>query len=75
MGNVSLKVLEKSLNFLFKNGYEPCIYEQDLYSRSRTVHKVPVILLPPRPASCLLPPASPTHKNPESHGMCPKGSI
>ena len=24
MGNVSLKVLEKSLNFLFKNGYEPC---------------------------------------------------
>ena len=25
MGNVSLKVLEKSLNFLFKNGYEPCI--------------------------------------------------
>ena len=25
MGNVSLKVLEKSLSFLFKNGYEPCI--------------------------------------------------
>ena len=25
MRNVSLKVLEKSLNFLFKNGYEPCI--------------------------------------------------
>ena len=25
MGNVSLKVLEKSLNFLFKNGYEPCV--------------------------------------------------
>ena len=24
MGNVSLKVLEKSLNFLFKNGYKPC---------------------------------------------------
>ena len=24
MGNVSLKVLEMSLNFLFKNGYEPC---------------------------------------------------
>ena len=24
MGNMSLKVLEKSLNFLFKNGYEPC---------------------------------------------------
>ena len=24
MGNVSLKVLEKSLNFLLKNGYEPC---------------------------------------------------
>ena len=24
MGNVSLQVLEKSLNFLFKNGYEPC---------------------------------------------------
>ena len=24
MGNVSLKVLEKSLNFLFKKGYEPC---------------------------------------------------
>ena len=24
MRNVSLKVLEKSLNFLFKNGYEPC---------------------------------------------------
>ena len=23
MGNVSLKLLEKSLNFLFKNGYEP----------------------------------------------------
>ena len=25
MGNVSLKVLEKSSNFLFKNGYEPCV--------------------------------------------------
>ena len=25
MGNVSLKVLEKSLNFLFKKGYQPCI--------------------------------------------------
>ena len=25
MGNVSLKVLEKSLNFLFKNGYEPWV--------------------------------------------------
>ena len=24
MGNVSLKVLENSLNFLFKKGYEPC---------------------------------------------------
>ena len=24
MGNVSSKVLEKSLNFLFKKGYEPC---------------------------------------------------
>ena len=24
MGNVSLKVLEKFLNFLFKKGYEPC---------------------------------------------------
>ena len=24
MGNVSLKVLEKSLNFLFKNRYKPC---------------------------------------------------
>ena len=24
MGNVSLKVLKKSLNFLFKKGYEPC---------------------------------------------------
>ena len=24
MGNVSLNVLEKSLNFLFKNEYEPC---------------------------------------------------
>ena len=24
MGNVSLKVLEKSLNFLFKKGYKPC---------------------------------------------------
>ena len=24
MGNVSLKVLEKYLNFLFKKGYEPC---------------------------------------------------
>ena len=24
MGNVSLKVREKSLNFLFKKGYEPC---------------------------------------------------
>ena len=23
-GNVSLKVLEKSWNFLFKKGYEPC---------------------------------------------------
>ena len=23
MGNVSLKVLEKSLSFLFKNGYKP----------------------------------------------------
>ena len=27
MGNVSLKVLEKSLNFLFKNGYKPCVRE------------------------------------------------
>ena len=27
MGNVSLKVLEKSLNFLFKNGYEPCFLD------------------------------------------------
>ena len=26
MGNVSLKVLEKSLKFLFKNGYKPWIY-------------------------------------------------
>ena len=26
MGNVSLKALEKALNFLFKNGYEPCTY-------------------------------------------------
>ena len=25
MGNVSLKVLEKPLDFLFKNGYEPCM--------------------------------------------------
>ena len=25
MGNVSLKVLEKSLNVLFTKGYEPCI--------------------------------------------------
>ena len=25
MGNVALKVLEKSLNFLFKNGCEPCV--------------------------------------------------
>ena len=24
MGNVSLKVLEKSVKFLFKKGYEPC---------------------------------------------------
>ena len=32
MANVSLKVLEKSLNFLFKNGYEPCqlIFTVDL---------------------------------------------
>ena len=34
MGNVSLKVLEKSLNFLFKNGYEPCKIEA-MYGRSR----------------------------------------
>ena len=26
MGNVSLKVLENSLKFLFKKAYEPCIY-------------------------------------------------
>ena len=25
MQNVSLKVLEKSLKFLFKKGYEPCL--------------------------------------------------
>ena len=25
MGNMSLKVLEKSLDFLFKKGYEPCL--------------------------------------------------
>ena len=31
MGNVSLKVLEKSLNFLFKNGYEPCSYDYYFY--------------------------------------------
>ena len=30
MGNVSLKVLEKSLNFLFKNGYEPCMTQHVL---------------------------------------------
>ena len=24
MGNVALNVLKKSLNLLFKNGYEPC---------------------------------------------------
>ena len=30
MGNVSLKVLEKSLNFLFKKGFEPCrVLSQD----------------------------------------------
>ena len=28
MGNVSLKVCEKSLNFLFKKGYEPCFQLQ-----------------------------------------------
>ena len=28
MGNVSLKDIEKSLNFLFKNGYEPCNSER-----------------------------------------------
>ena len=32
MGNVSLKVLEKSLNFLFKNGYEPCTQKIQLNS-------------------------------------------
>ena len=26
MRNVSLKVLEKSLSFLFQKGYEPCSY-------------------------------------------------
>ena len=26
MGNVSLKVFEKSLKFLFKKGYEPCVW-------------------------------------------------
>ena len=31
MGNVSLKVLEKSLNFLFKNGYEPCFEIKDMF--------------------------------------------
>ena len=30
MGNVSLKVLEKFVNFLFKKGYEPCIYKSVL---------------------------------------------
>ena len=31
MGNVSLKVLEKSLNFLFQKGYEPCSYRSQLW--------------------------------------------
>ena len=28
MGNVSLKVLQKSLDFFFKNGYKPCIQKR-----------------------------------------------
>ena len=34
MGNVSLKVLEKSLNFLLKNGYEPCMQMEGMLSKS-----------------------------------------
>ena len=34
MGNVSMKVLDKSLNFLFKKGYEPCRSLLSLFHRS-----------------------------------------
>ena len=36
MENVSLKVLEKSLNFLFKNGYEPCLLYSGTCSKDST---------------------------------------
>ena len=38
MGNVSLKVLEKSLNFLLKKGYKPCLV-------ILSEHKISFILL------------------------------
>ena len=31
MRNVSLKVLEKSLKFLFKKGYEPGLQSEDVF--------------------------------------------
>ena len=45
MGNVSLKVLEKSLNFLFKNGYEPCmVYQSVDHGNDITCHAVLFVL-------------------------------
>ena len=37
MGNVSLKVLEKFLNFLFKKGYEPCVWVESVNNNEFTV--------------------------------------
>ena len=70
MGNVSLKVLEKSLNFLFKNGYEPCPAHcpipnnYSLYSaakghstttRYRQLRRLRISLHCMRPAHCPIP--------------------
>ena len=38
MRNVSLKVLEKSLKFLFKKGYEPCLGSPELKSTAMLVN-------------------------------------
>ena len=42
MGNVSLKVLEKSLNFLFKKGYKPCYFKKDKMKKALLAKKQPV---------------------------------
>ena len=51
MGNVSLKVLEKSLSFLFKNGYEPCSVNvfQFCFSNDVDLDRQMMVVLSPAP--------------------------